>query len=387
MKLNQALKMALSSIMTNKMRSFLTMLGIIVGVMAVTLLISIVQGATNSITNQLSTLGGSNLTCGVLKNSPRLTLEEVEALEEEPSIGRVSASLKGNQTVRAAGNSYDATIYGITGNYIDMNSLDLASGRGILKIDNEYRLNTCVVGVEVAKKLYGNTDVIDQEVRIAGQTYRIIGVLNESGVNSLGSTDQDIYIPFTNYQRMTGQSGVTQFDAAAASEDCLAEAEKFLNDFLKEKYGKDDYMVINMGSIIDMMEEIYNTLSYLLGGIAGISLLVGGIGIMNIMLVSVTERTREIGIRKAIGAQKADITIQFLIESVVLSMMGGLIGMGISGGILGIVNLFVKDYHFAITLPVALVAVLFSVGVGIIFGIYPANKAAKLKPIDALRFE
>lgn len=387
MKLNQALKMALSSIMTNKMRSFLTMLGIIVGVMAVTLLISMVQGATNSITGQLSTLGGSNLTCGVLKSAPRLTLDEVKALEKEPSIGTVCASLKGDLTVRAAGNQYDATVYGITEHYIDMNAMQLASGRGILEIDNEYRLNTCVVGVEVARKLYGNTDVLGEELRIAGRDYRIVGVLTEAGANNFGSTDKDVYIPFINLQRMTGQSGITQFDASAASVESLEEAERVLNDFLKDKYGKDGYMVINMGSIIDMMKEIYNTLSYLLGGIAGISLLVGGIGIMNIMLVSVTERTREIGIRKAIGAQKADITVQFLIESVVLSMMGGLIGMGISGGILGIVNLCVKDYHFVITLPVALIAVLFSVGVGIIFGIYPANKAAKLKPIDALRFE
>lgn len=142
-----------------------------------------------------------------------------------------------------------------------------------------------------------------------------------------------------------------------------------------------------MGSLLEMITTVYNVLGYLLGGIGGISLLVGGVGIMNIMLVSVTERTREIGIRKAIGAQKSDIIIQFLIESVVLSLMGGFLGLLLSAGILGIVNLFVTEYHFAITFGVAMVAVFFSVGVGIIFGIYPANKAAKLKPIDALRFE
>lgn len=387
MKLNQALKMALSSILTNKMRSFLTMLGIIVGVMAVTLLISIVQGATNNITEQLSSLGGGNLTCVVNKTSPRLTLEEINALEEEECIERVCASIQGDVTVKAEGNQYDATLYGVTEYYMNMNSMEIESGRGILEIDNEYRLNICVVGVEVAKKLFGNTDVLGEVVRIAGIDYKIVGILKATGANSMDGTDRQVYIPFVNAQRLAGQSGVSSFSVSASSDEMLEEAEAYVNDFLKDKFGQDGYMVMNMGSIIDMVKQIYNALSYMLGGIAGISLLVGGIGIMNIMLVSVTERTREIGIRKAIGAQKTDITIQFLIESIVLSMMGGLIGMAVSGGILGIVNMFAKNYHFAITVPVALVAVLFSVGVGIIFGIYPANKAAKLKPIDALRFE
>lgn len=387
MKFNQAIKMALSSILTNKMRSFLTMLGIIVGVMAVTLLISIVQGATNNITDQLSTLGGGNLTCIVTQTSPRLTLDEVKALEENELIGKISAIIQSDAAVKAVGNQCDAQLCGVTEYYMDMNSLEVEAGRGILEVDNEYRLNTCVIGVEVAKNLFGNTDVLGQEVRISGKDYRIVGILKETGANSMNSNDKQVYIPFTNAQRLTGQSGVTNFNVSAASEEDLAAAEQYVNDVLKDKYGTEGYMVMNMGSVIDMVKEIYNALSYMLGGIAGISLLVGGIGIMNIMLVSVTERTREIGIRKAIGAQKADIITQFLIESVVLSLMGGLIGMAVSGGILGVVNMFAKDYHFAITVPVALVALLFSAGVGIIFGIYPANKAAKLKPIDALRFE
>lgn len=254
-------------------------------------------------------------------------------------------------------------------------------------MDNEYRLNTCALGPEVAKKLFGHTDVVGENVRINGLDYRIVGILKETGANNIDGTDTQVYIPFLNAQRLSGQTGVSSFSVSAASEEQMEEAESYVNDFLKDKFGKDGYAVMNMGSIVDMIKQIYDTLSYMLGGIAGISLLVGGIGIMNIMLVSVTERTREIGIRKAIGAQKADITVQFLIESMVLSMLGGLIGMIVSGGILGVVNLFAADYHFAITAPVALVAVLFSAGVGIIFGIYPANKAAKLKPIDALRFE
>lgn len=387
MKFNQALKMALSSVLSNKMRSFLTMLGIIVGVMAVTLLISLVQGATKNITEQLSTLGGSNLTCMVMKSSPKLTLDDLEELEEDEAIGMTCAYMQNSSTVKAAGNQYDTTVYGITENYMDMQSIKVETGRGILEIDNEYRLNVCVVGVEVAKELFGNTEVIDEIIRINGKDYKIVGVLEEEGANSISAVDTNVYIPFTNSQRLFEQPAVMNFDATAANEECISEAETFLNDYLKDRFGADNYMVLNMGSIIDMIEEVYNALSYMLGGIAGISLLVGGIGIMNIMLVSVTERTREIGIRKAIGAQKADIIVQFLIESVVLSLMGGMIGMGLSAGILAVVNMFATDYHFVITIPVALIAVLFSVSVGIIFGIYPANKAAKLKPIDALRFE
>ncbi len=387
MKFNQALKMALSSVLSNKMRSFLTMLGIIVGVMAVTLLISLVQGATNTITAELGNLGGTNLTCMIYDSSSRFTLEELKALEEEESIGLTSAYLQANGTLKAAGNQYDAAVYGVTENYMDMQSVEVETGRGILEIDNEYRLNVCVVGVEVAKELFGNTDVIGEIIRINGKDYKVVGVLKEMGANSMSSVDSQIFIPFTNAQRLFAQTSITSFYVSAASDESIEQAEKYMNDYLKAKCGEDNYMVLNMGMIIDLVEEVYNTLSYMLGGIAAISLLVGGIGIMNIMLVSVTERTKEIGIRKAIGAQKSDIIVQFLIESVVLSLMGGMIGMILSGGILGIINLFSADVKFSITIPVALLAVLFSVGVGVIFGIYPANKAANLKPIDALRFE
>lgn len=387
MKLTQAIKMALSSVMSNKMRSFLTMLGIIIGVMAVTLLISIVQGATKSITDQLGSLGGTNLICYISKESPKLSLEDVMNLEKEESIGSVAAYVNNKATATAAGKQYDADITGITSKYLDMKSNKVEQGRGILDIDNEYRLNVCVVGTEVANQLFGQTNVIDETIRISGKDYRIVGVMEETGANAMSTTDSYIYIPFTNAQRLFSSTGVTTFDATATSNDQVESAEKKLNSYLKGIYGEDNYQVINMGSIIDMIKQIYDTMSYLLGGIAGISLLVSGIGIMNIMLVSVTERTKEIGIRKAIGAQKSDIIIQFLIESVVLSLMGGMIGMLLSVGILGIVNLFMTSVHFTITLSVAVIAMLFSVGVGVIFGIYPANKATKLKPIDALRFE
>ena len=387
MKLRQEIKMALSSIRANKMRSFLTMLGIIIGVMAVTLLVSLVQGATNTITDQLSGLGGSNLSCMVMKTTPRITLEEVEALEQEPEIGLVSVYSSGQGIAKAAGNQENVTITAINQNYQLLNQMELASGRYLTSAESEYRLTNCVVGAGVAKNLFGTGEALGETIRVSGKDFTIVGILKEDGSSVMNTKDLTVYLPFETGQRLLGVNGVQFFDASAADEASVEKAEKTLNTFLRSKVGEDSYSVFNMGSILDMITTVYNVLGYLLGGIGGISLLVGGVGIMNIMLVSVTERTREIGIRKAIGAQKSDIIVQFLIESVVLSLMGGFIGLLLSAGILGIVNLFATDYHFGITFSVAMVAVFFSVGVGILFGIYPANKAAKLKPIDALRFE
>lgn len=387
MKFTQELKMALSSIKANKMRSFLTMLGIIIGVMAVTLLVSLVQGATNTITEQLSGLGGSNLSCMVMKTTPRISLEEVERLEQKEEIGLVSAYSSGNGVAKAAGNQEDVTITAINQNYQLLNQLKIEKGRYLSSIESEYRLTNCMVGAGVAKNLFGNTDVLGETIRVNGKDFTIIGILEEEGNSSLNTNDLTVFLPFETGQRLLGINGVQNFEASAADEASVEKAEKTLNTFLRSKVGEDNYSVFNMGSLLEMISAVYNVLGYLLGGIGGISLVVGGVGIMNIMLVSVTERTREIGIRKAIGAQKSDIIIQFLIESVVLSLMGGFLGLILSAGILGIVNLFVTEYHFAITLGVAMVAVIFSAAVGIIFGIYPANKAAKLKPIDALRFE
>ncbi|MCI8282640.1 MAG: FtsX-like permease family protein [Lachnospiraceae bacterium] len=387
MKVTQELKMALSSVKANKMRSFLTMLGIIIGVMAVTLLVSLVQGATNSITKELSSLGGSNLTCMVTKTTPRITLEEIKALEQEPEIGLVSAYSSGAGVAKAAGKQEDVTVYAISQNYQILNQMEIAQGRCLLDTESEYRLSNCLIGAAVAQNLFGTQKAAGERIRLNGKDFRVVGVLKEEGSAAMNTKDKSVFLPFETGQRLLGLNGVQNFDASAADEHSVERAEQTLNEFLRSRVGKDNYEVFNMGSLMDMITSIYNVLGYLLGGIGGISLLVGGVGIMNIMLVSVTERTREIGIRKAIGAQKSDIIVQFLIESVVLSLMGGFIGLLLSAGILGIVNVFVEDYHFAITFGVAMVAVFFSVGVGVLFGIYPANKAAKLKPIDALRFE
>lgn len=386
MKVGQAVKMAISSIKSNKMRSFLTMLGIIIGVMSVVLLVSLVQG-TGSITSQLDSLGGSQLTVTITDPNNKLTLSEVNSLEDKDEIGQVAPYNSGSAAAKAGGNSKQVSITGITENYTKFTELDILYGRGILEIDNEYRLNVCVIGSSVATDLFGNTDVVGSEIRLSGKDYLIVGVLEVQGESLMGSTDSTVYIPFTNAQRLLYSTGVTSFYASSSSAETLELAENTLDTYLLEKTGdSDSYSIVNMASIQDTINSVLSTMQLLLAGIAGISLVVGGIGIMNIMLVSVTERTKEIGVRKAIGAQKRDIVTQFIIESVALSLMGGIIGMVLSMGILSLLTALFADYTFSVSLSVAAIALGFSIMVGLIFGIYPANKAAKLKPIDALRF-
>lgn len=389
MKFSQAGKMAVAAVLSNKLRSFLTMLGIIIGVMAVTLLISLVQGATNTVTESLDDLGGDQLVVSVTNTSKRLTLSEVEALTKLDGIERVSPTLSGRGTARADGNSSDVTITGITASYDEVQGMSLAAGRSITQTDVDYRLNVCIIGPTVSKDLFGaNADAVGRTLRLSGRDYRIVGVLEEAQETMFGSSNTEVRLPFTNAQRLLSSVNVSSFYVSVSEDASTDNAEITLDRAMMAKYGDDDsYSIVNLTDIMDTIDSVMATMELLLGAIAGISLLVGGIGIMNIMLVSVTERTREIGIRKAIGAQRTDIIVQFMIESVILSLTGGLIGMVISQGVLSTINTLYPDYHFAITSGTAVVALGFSFLVGVVFGIYPANKAAKLKPINALRYE
>ena len=388
MKFSQAGKMAFSAVLSNKLRSFLTMLGIIIGVLAVVVLISLVQGASNSVTSQLADLGGNNLIVQVNGSNRKLNLTEVRALEEEESIQYVSPILQGSGSAVAGSNSYDVTITGITERYDEVQSLDLENGRNINRTDMDYRLGVIILGHKVAEELFGTVNCLEQTVRLNGYDYRVVGVAEEKQDTMAGSVNKSVYIPYTNAQRLLKQTAVSMFYASAASDEMRDTAIRTLKDKMREKFDNEDaFTVMNMADVMSIIDNVMGALEMLMGAIAGISLLVGGIGIMNIMLVSVTERTREIGIRKAIGAQKADIIVQFLIESVIIAITGGLIGMAISWAILNGLNNAFPDYHFAITQGVATIALGFSAAVGIIFGIYPAAKAAQLKPINALRYE
>ena len=377
MKIRQSVKMALSAVASNKMRSFLTMLGIMIGVMSVTLLISLVQGGTGSITESMDDLGGNQIIVNIMDRHKKLTYRELDSLKGTGGIDEVSPYLSGAAVGKA---------YGITAAYQDVQGLDIEEGRNITEFDREEGLNVCIVGAGTAEDLFGTRDILNETIRISGQDYRIIGVLEKEDQSMMNNSNDSVYLPLSNAQRLLKQTGITSFYVTAADEESLTEAQNTVDAFLEKKFGSDDsYSILNMSNVLDMIDTVMSTLSLMLGGIAAISLLVGGIGIMNIMLVSVTERTREIGIRKAIGAQRSDITIQFMIESVVISLLGGVAGMALSQLVLTILNAVFTDYHFAISPSVGGLALGFSVGVGLIFGIYPANKAAKLKPINALR--
>jgi len=394
MKLTQAVKMAFSAILSNKMRSFLTMLGIIIGVLSVTLLVGIVQGATDSVTTQLQGLGGNKLMVSI--TSPKatfITLEDLANLQNKDGIGLIAPTIQGADTAKADGKISSASISGVTDNAQIVDGITVVNGRFIQQSDNQNRLNVAVVGAKIAKDLFGHTDVAGSSFTMLGRSFEIVGVLKEDGTTSMSSQDSTVYIPINTASRLMNQTSIRSFNAATISSGTVDQGKTALENFLgsKIKASSDNsedkgYTIFNMGDILSAFDSIMGTMSLLLGGIASISLIVGGIGIMNIMLVSVTERTREIGIRKAIGAQHSDILIQFLIEAVSISITGGLIGMLMGAGLLQVLS-SIMDLQLHLSVSVSALALGFSLAIGVIFGIYPANKAARLKPIDALRYE
>ena len=387
--IRQSFRMAFSSILSNKMRSFLTMLGIIIGVIAVVVLISLVNGATSSVTNEIEGLGSNLLTVTVRGTGTRhLSTKDVEDLADRfDSIGATAPSLSQSVTAKNGTKTFTATIQGTTADYDRIGGMKLAYGRFLKSPDIDSQSAVAIVGVDVANELFGKTEILGESISVNGRKFLIVGVL-EKGTSSFGGDDEKIIIPFGVAQRMFQQKNVQMFYVAAAGSDTVDAAEADVKATLLSYFRQDEdaFSIMNQAAILDTMDSILGTLSLLLGGIAGISLLVGGIGIMNIMLVSVAERTKEIGIRKAIGAGRRRIMLQFLIESLVISVLGGLIGLLISWLILGLVSV-IADMSFAMTAGVITLAFGFSVFIGVTFGLYPANKASKLHPIDALRTE
>lgn len=387
--LAQSFRMAFSSIAANKMRSFLTMLGIIIGIMAVVVLVSIVSGATSSVMGSLESLGAEKLSVNIMDSRSRVfSLEELnEMAAGSSSIAYVAPQITGSSTVKAGDTSTTGSVVGSTAQYMDIEQLELEYGRAIKTPDLENSSAVAVIGQDIADDLFSNTDVVGQTFSIDGRTFTVVGVLADAGSSITGSTNSKIIIPYTLAQRMYGVKGVTSFTVLAADSDSVDSAEAYVEATLLEKYkDEDSYNIFNQSTMLESMSSITNTMALMMGGIGGISLLVGGIGIMNIMLVSVAERTREIGIRKAIGAGRKRILMQFLIEALVLSLVGGLVGIGLSALLLTILSA-VLSTSYTMSMGVALLAVGFSLAIGLIFGINPANKAAKMPPIVALRTE
>jgi putative ABC transport system permease protein len=414
----QALLEALESLNGNKMRSGLTVLGIVIGVAAVIAMLAVGNGAQASITGSISSIGtnllfvfsggpetqgppGAQSRSG--NNVKPLTLSDANAISDTfaaPSVEKVAATLEGNALLTFAGENTTASITGATPEYYEVRNLEIAEGEFLNQEHILGRMSVVVLGPEAAIALFGHADgIVGETIRIEGQPFRVIGVLVARGGGAFGSEDNSTYIPFTTAQsRLLKRSARDQVDVIyvqAVSAEAVPSAQEEISNIIRQRHrtpvGLDDFSVFTQADFLSIFESITGVLTIFLGGIAGISLLVGGIGIMNIMLVSVTERTREIGLRKALGARKKDILLQFLTESSLLSLLGGIIGVMFGWLIAFIVGQVAvasgTNFIPIVGVDAIVLSTSFSAIIGLFFGIYPASRAANLEPVEALRYE
>ncbi len=390
MMLYQSMKMAFKSILSSKIRAFLTMLGIIIGVSSVIALVSVGQGTTSQITESLSSLGTNQLTVNIMGRgaTTSLTFEEALALGDIEGVENVSPVISGNVTAKHGTENVSVSVEGIIPAYEDVQDFHVQSGRFLLDIDTEYRQKVALIGSDTAEDLFGTDSPVGEKVQLNGTSFKIVGLLESKGSTSGGSSDEKILIPISTAERFLQSKGVRSITITTTSNDNVEDVKTKLESALDAKFSgaENSYSVFDSQEMLETVNETSNTLSLALGGIAGISLLVGGIGIMNIMIVSVNERTREIGIRKAIGAKKMNILMQFMIESVVLSGVGGLIGVGLGLGASWAVGNY-TTMNVATSWNMVLISFSFSLIIGVVFGMIPANKAARMRPIYALRNE
>ncbi|GAB4505393.1 MAG: ABC transporter permease [Anaerolineales bacterium] len=409
MNLAQSILEALESLNGNKLRSGLTVLGIVIGVAAVIAMLSVGRGAEASITGSISGIGTNLLFVfrgdfrETIRNPKPLTLGDAQAIADPfqaPSVALVASTLEGNAEVAFGGESATTRVVGATPEYFTVRNYHVTEGDIFSEEHLLGRASVALLGPDVADKLFGHRDGITGEtVRIEGQPFRVLGVLESKGGGTFGSQDDLVIVPFSTAQtRLIRRSTTDQVDiilVQAVDADAVDSAIEEISQILRTRHrtpvGEDDFTIFTQRDLLTTFESITSILTIFLGGIAGISLLVGGIGIMNIMLVSVTERTREIGLRKALGARKRDILVQFLTESSLLSMFGGVIGIlfgwliaYIIGRIAAATN---TDFTPVVSMDAILLATLFSAAVGLFFGIYPASRAANLEPVEALRYE
>lgn len=390
MKLFHTLKLAVKNIISNKLRSVLTMIGIIIGISSVIVLVSMASGSTKQITSQVQALGTNLIMANTSNNSgtKQFTLDDVKNIQDLQGISEAAPTISASATVKVNAKSQSTSVTGTTPNFMDVRNMTLSKGRFIADLDVDYRNKVAVLGSDIATQLYGLNDPVGQGIRVNGNTYNVIGVLKSQGSSMGNNTDDMVIVPSSTAISLAGSRNVQSVYIKSSSDQDVDMVANKINTYLSNYFKSTDNStsrVMSQKQLLDTMSSITRTMTYLLGGIAAISLIVGGIGVMNVMLVSVSERTKEIGIRKALGGTKKDILIQFLIESLVLSSLGGIIGV-VFGILLG-KAIAAFGVSVAFSIPVVIFSFSFSMIVGIVFGIFPAYKASNLKPIDALRFE
>lgn len=396
--------MAWASLIANKLRSLLTMLGIIIGVAAVIALVSIGNGVKQDIENSISSLGSNLLV--VLPGAPRtpgarssqgfmksLKISDYEAIAKLEGVKAASPMTNGSYVVIYQNKNWTTSVAGVNANFQDVNNWTMTSGRFFSDKNVQNRERVAVVGQTVVKNLFADEDPVGKEIRVKNIPFRVIGVLKSKGNGTMGNDQDDtVLIPYTtSMERVEGIDYLRRVYVVAKDDEGIDRLQADIENLLRVRHNikdtnLDDFNIQNMKSIMETVAQTTGTFTLFLGAVAAISLVVGGIGIMNIMLVSVTERTREIGVRKALGATYSVIVTQFLIEAVVISLIGGFIGIAFGIGASKVIGM-VSGMSTIVSVPTIIMSFAFSMAIGLIFGIYPARKAAKLNPIDALHYE
>ncbi len=396
MRFSELLRLALSRLRTSRLRAALTMLGVIIGVASVVALVGVGQGTTSNITTRLAGLGTNLLTISPTgrggTTSTDLTLDDATAIEELASVGGVAPEISTSQTIKAGTETETVTVVGTTSAYATVRAYDVWQGSFLTNVSVERKLRVVVLGATTATNLGLDASDLGTQVTIGGLPFQVIGILQAKGGAGFQDPDDQVMVPVGVVQKyFVGGKSVRSIGVSLERSDEMTAASAEITALLTRRHGLSttdtaDFSVFNQTQLLAAASSISGTLTLLLGGIASISLVVGGIGIMNIMLVSVRERTREIGIRKAVGARGRDILAQFLVEALTLSLLGGLIGIAVGLAASAVIGQL-AGWGFAFNPATVAVAVLFSLAVGVVFGVWPARQAARLDPISALRYE